>query len=319
MIRSLIAAIVIGLTAGSATSQQTPMVTSQAIGNASPVEPVFPDKPEAMRLIALKETAAQQAEASHSSDQARLKIYRELGALYESVAMYKKSENAVQRAIALLRKGPQDQLADEVAFLAVVHFGMGQAHEAEKEQLEALRIRESIGDPIGAALAQSDLAAIYVRQHHFKKAVEFAQKSMDVIGDNAAVSAADRVSVRETLATALCEVNECARGIPLLKDAVELAGKTFGPDSGLAGLGLYLLGTAYWHIGDIADAADCMQRGTAEMKVHLGWGHPSYVGAMTHYVAFLRQRGQLEAAAVAESEIVRLNSVVDVNTFTSRH
>jgi hypothetical protein len=54
------------------------------------------------------------------------------------------------------------------------------------------------------------------------------------------------------------------------------------------------------------------------MKKELGWGHPSYVEAMAKYAIFLRQRGQLEAAANAESEVVRANSVVDARTFSSR-
>ena len=196
---------------------------------------------------------------------------------------------------------------------------MGDFHKAEKEQLEALRIREQVGDKLGIAMAWSDLAAIYIKAQNFKKAEEFAQKAFPVLVNDPRADGVDRISVRQTLATAICQRHECARAILMLKDARELARTTFGPDSLAVGLADYILGTAYWHNGDMVDAEDCMRRGTARMKVKLGWGQPSYVEAMGHYAAFLRQRGQLEAAANAQSEVVRANSVVDVSAFTSRH
>lgn len=318
MIRTLLAAIVIVLTVNSAVSQQTPASTSQASAIPPGVQPELPGRAQALRLISLYEEAAKQSETTRFPEAVCLKIYRQLGVLYETLGMYKKSADAVEHAIQLLRNGPPKELADEISFLSIVHVSAGEMHEAEKEQLEAQRIRESIGDPIDIALGWSDLADVYLKERKFKQALELAQKSIKVMGDSAAVSGSDRILVRQTLGTAMCERHQCERGIPLLKDAIELSRMTYGPDSLAVALGQYLLGTAYWHIGDLVDAADYMQRGTVGMKRDLGWGHPSYVQAMTSYAKFLRQRGQMEAAANAESEVVRANSVVDVRSFTAR-
>ena len=61
-----------------------------------------------------------------------------------------------------------------------------------------------------------------------------------------------------------------------------------------------------------------MARGTARMKVDLGWGHAVYINVMSDYAQFLRERGQLEAAAVAQREVRQAQSVVDVRSLAGR-
>ena len=73
---------------------------------------------------------------------------------------------------------------------------MGELRDAEKEQLDALRIREGLGEAVGTAHAWSDLASVYVKQEHYKKAVEDAQKAMDVLGDDPKVDVEDRITVQ---------------------------------------------------------------------------------------------------------------------------
>jgi putative component of toxin-antitoxin plasmid stabilization module len=128
---------------------------------------------------------------------------------------------------------------------------------------------------------------------------------------------ADRIVVRQTLAYALCGLKECGQAIPILKDAIEMEKSSYGADSLMVGTG-YL--SSRIHIlanGDMEDAAELMARGTARMKVDLGWGHTIYLNAMTQYARFLRQRGQKEAAATAEREIKIANAVVDARSLTT--
>ena len=112
----------------------------------------FLDRAELLRRIDLYESAATRAEASHVSDADKVRIYTSLGNAYLQATMYLKSEDAMHRAIALLRNGSQSDLADEIGHLATLHVVMGNVKQAEKDQLEALRIREAVGDPIGIAL-----------------------------------------------------------------------------------------------------------------------------------------------------------------------
>jgi len=327
MIRSLvhflIAVPMIAL-AGTAANAQSPSAqpTEATTPPAAASEPQskarFPSKPELLRRIAVCEAAARDADAMHLSHDSLVKVYTNLGALYEDVAMYLKSEDAMRRAISLLKAGPQDQLAEEIGHLAVLHVAMGELGEAEKDQLRALQIREAVGDPVGLALTWNDLADLNIKQRHFKKALDYAQRAMDVLGDRPSVRVNDRIAVRQTLAFALCGNRDYQKAIPLLKDAVELSTTSFGPDSLEVGIDSYMLGHTYWQSGDLIDAAVWMDRGIARMKVDLGWGHIVYINSMKQYAQFLKESGQLEAAVSAQREVRQAEAVVDARTFTAR-
>ena len=318
MSRRLVAALIIGSVGISAHSQQAGTSALPAKATSLQREQEYPDKPEALRRIALYEASIRQLESSTPiAGEALLKAYQQLGSLYVYVAMYAKAEDAMRHAIALLRNGPQDQLAAEIGQLAILHIAMGELHESEKEDFEALRIREQVGDPLGIAQVWNDLGGLYVKKRDFRKAADFAQKAMAVLGDDPRGDPIDRIAVRQTLGVALCELHDCARAIPILKESIELAKATFGPESLPVGVAGYFLGTAYWRNGDMVTAADWLSQGIASMKATLGWGHPTYLNALTKYAHFLRQRGDVQAADLVESEVRQASAVVDVRTLTA--
>jgi tetratricopeptide (TPR) repeat protein len=302
--------LMIGVAGALANGQQAvaggPQVAAGRVGS----DAEFPDKPELLRRIALYEAAEQSAERTHPGIESMVKIYANLAALYEDVGMYLKSEDVMRREISLLRNGPMNELADVIGHLAVLHVAMGNLGQAERDDFDALRIRESVGDPVGTALTWSDLADVYIKQRHFKQALDYAQRAMAVLGDNPEVDVADRITVRQTVAYALCGLKQCGRAIPMLKDALELEKGSYGEDSLMVGSGYFLLGYAAWKNGDIVDATAWMERGTKRMKVDLGWGHVIYLNAMSEYARFLRERGQMEVAATAEREVRQAQSVV---------
>jgi len=311
MIRPLTAVLILGVAAASAIAQPTPTVPPISREN-------FPDRPEMLRRIALYESAASRAEGAHASNDSLVKLYANLGALYQYAGFYLKSEDAMRHVIALLRPGPQEQLAVAIGRLAMLHNAMGQAHQAEKEQMEVLKIRQTIGDRVGIAQTELDLADVFLKQNHTKQGLEYAQEAEDVLADNPKVEADSRIAVRETLAYALCGNRQCDKAIPLLLDAIQIAKTNYGPDSLSAGVATYVLGYAYWHNGNPDAAAELMESGTQRMKVDLGWGHVIYQRAMAQYAKFLRERGQIEAAATAEREVRQAAAVVDARSFTTR-
>jgi tetratricopeptide (TPR) repeat protein len=300
-----------------ASAQQAGRDASQTAAGSAGSDAVFPGKAELLRRIALYEAAEQSAERTHPGMESMVKIYSNLAALYEDTCMYAKSEAIMRREISMLRSGPQDELADAIGHLAVLHIAIADLRQAEKDELEALRIRESVGDPVGIALSWSDLADVYVKEQHYKPALDYAQKAMAVLADNPKAEVADRITVRQTLAYALCGLKQCGQAISILKDALEMEKKAYGADSLIVGSGYFILGYAAWQNGDMEDASAWMARGTARMKVDLGWGHTVYLNAMTQYAKFLRQRGQMEAAASAEREVKMANAVVDARSLST--
>ncbi len=292
--------------------------TQQPAAAPTNADPSILAKAELLRRIDLYETALRKPEIARSDDASLAQVYASLGNCYLDVAMYLKAEDAMHRAIAQLRHGSQSGLADEIGQLAVLHIAMGNLKQAEKDQMEALHIREQIGDPVGIALSWNDLASLYVRQRQFTEALDYAQRAMPVLASNPAVQAGDRIAIRLTLASALCGSHQCERAIPLLQEALELARDNFGVDSLAVGVDSYLLGYAYWQNGQMDEAADCMQRGIERMKIDWGWGHTLYVKAVEQYAKFLHKRGQTESAALEERELRHMTEAVDARSFAGR-
>jgi tetratricopeptide (TPR) repeat protein len=282
------------------------------------IQPKFPTKPAIMRSIDAHEAAAHQAQAANASNESIAKIYRNLGTLYESVDMYPKAEDSLSHAVALLRTGPQDQLADVIGLLATLHSTMNETRKAESEHREALKIRETIGSPLGIAESQNDLAAVYVRERHYKQAMDYATKAEAAIANDLKAPPDSRIAVRETLANALCGLHQCERAIPLLQDAIQLSRESFGDDSLSVGIASYLLGYAEWHNGNQLLAEELMKRGTDRMKVGFGFGHMVYAGAMEQYAKLLQERGEVEAASAVQRELRQVADVVDARSFTAR-
>ncbi len=311
MLRLPLARATIALAGVPAIAQLQPTSTAH-------LEPKFPDKPTILRSIDAYESAARQAQAAQASNESVAKIYRRLGTLYEAVDLYLKAEDALNHAVALLRAGPQDQLAEVLGLLATLHSTTNAMRKAVSENLEALKIRESIADPVGIAESQNDLAATYVRYGRYKQAVDYAIQAVAVIADNLKAAPDSRIAVRETLANALCGIHQCYRAIPLLQDAIQLASESLGPESLSVGIATYLLGYAEWHNGNQLLAEELMKRGIDRMKVGFGYGHMVYIGAMAQYAKLLRERGEVEAASAAEREVRQTVDVVDVRSFTAR-
>jgi tetratricopeptide (TPR) repeat protein len=237
--------------------------------------------------------------------------------MYADLAMYPRAEEAIRRGITLLRQdteSKQGELAAAIEDMAMLHGTMGDLTKGEKEGQEALKIRLKLGErgAIGASYRQ--LATLYLKRREFKRSVEFGQRALDAIGDDPRVNTEDWIAVRFTIGRALCEIGRCGRAIPLLQQAVEQAKVAYGEQSLPVGMGCYQLGYTYWRDGEIVDAARWLERGTALMKVELGWGHPVYINALRDYAKFLRQHGTTEAAAVVEREVRQADVKVDVST-----
>jgi tetratricopeptide (TPR) repeat protein len=322
MRRYLIAVLVVGLLVEFAAGQQVGQGEGGSAqpksAEASKKKVELPDRPEMLRRIALYEEAARRAEAAPPGDGSLVKIYLGLGLMYANLAMYPRSEEVTRRAVRLLRDGAPSDLAEATSDLARLHLSMGEFRQAEREESESLRLRERVGDPVAIARSWNQLAAVYLKRHQNKKAMEFAQKAMGVLGDGPRVDPVDRIGVRFTLAKALCESRECGRAIPLLKEAIELSKDTYGTDGLPVGFCNFLLGYAYWRSGDMDEASVWMERGTTGMKAELGWGHPGYLDALTQYAEFLRERGRKEAAVAVEREVKQAQAVVDVRALGTR-
>jgi tetratricopeptide (TPR) repeat protein len=308
--RVLAAMMVLELMCVSAMAQQSTSTAQQQSTDAG--------KAKLVASASSYEDAVRKIETTHGDDKQLAKLYDNLGVTYEDLAWYPKAEAALRKEVALLQKGPQGELAEALNHLSVLHVLMGQEHQAEKDESRALEVREAEGDPIGMAQTYTDASGLYYRDKHYAKALDYAQRAMAVLGNNPNASPDSRIAVHQALAFSLCALGRCEEGIPLLKDALEIAETDYGPESLRAGLATFALGYGAWRNGDVAGANRWMGEGIARMKPDLGWGHVLYVHSLQEYEQFLRQTRQNEAAVKVQLEMNTLNKTVDVRAMTLR-
>jgi tetratricopeptide (TPR) repeat protein len=291
---------------GSETEQTAPVAANAGI--------VF--KQQLMHRIALEEEALRQKESAHVANVELSRAYDQLGMSYERAAAWERSEAALEHAVSLLRHTLQasEDLALVLSDLGNLHIMMGKLRDSEKEELEALKVRQDLGDRLLVARSWNDLAVLYLKKQKFEKAVDFARRAEAEFVANGKTDTLDRISVRLTLAEALCSLKDCASTIPMLKATLQEATATLPQEELPVGLSVFLLGYAYWKSGEMSLAGEYLERGTRLMSVRLGWGHPAYLNALKHYANFLRETQRIEAAKVVERQIRQAEAVVDVHS-----
>jgi tetratricopeptide (TPR) repeat protein len=242
------------------------------------------------------------------------KAYEQLGLLYEDAAAWERSEAALRHAISLLGPERNEDLAVALSDLGNLHILMGKMRETEKEELEALKVRQDLGDPLQIARSWNDLAVLNLQKQKFEKSIDFARRAEAEFVRNEKASALDRITVRLALGEALCSLKDCASAIPMLKATLEEATATLRREELPVGFSTFLLGYAYWKSGEMSLAGEYLERGTTLMSVRLGWGHPAYLKALAHYARYLRENQRIEAAKVVEGQIRQAQAVVDVHS-----
>jgi tetratricopeptide (TPR) repeat protein len=273
-------------------------------------------KQNLMRQIAVAEAVVRQAEAKHESNAVLSKAYVQLSLWYQNAAHWGQSEAALEHAISLLRypSGPEAELASAISQLASLHVVMGKLRESEREDQEALRFGEKLGDSLLIARSRDDLARLYLAKQKYQKARDLARQAEAEFVKNVGADVFDRINARFTLAQALCNLKDCPSAIPLLKAALDEAKAKLRADDFSVALSTFLLGYIYWKSGNMSGAADYMGGGTEQMSRQLGWGHPAYLKALRCYAQFLHENHQAEAASVIERRIRQAEAVVDVHS-----
>ena len=276
------------------------------------------EKQRLLDRIALYESTTRQAEQAHLAAATIAKLYEHLESQYTDAGLYPKAEDAAHRAIAYLKGGSQNELAEEYTQLAILDVLMKNSKQAERDEMEALRIRQGIGDPVGVALTWKDIAGLYDQERKFSKALGYAQRAYEVLGDSANGSAENRVAVRQAFGFALTATRQCPRGIPMLRESVAIVENNDETKSLDVGYAEYLLGVGYWNCGYRDHASEWFERGTTRLKADYGWHQTIYVNAMRRYADFLRATGQMEAAASAQAVVNQADSLVDARSLTGR-
>lgn len=236
----------------------------------------------------------------------------QLGMLQQDAARYQEAELSYRRAISLLESAEPAALANALDSAGTLYVETGDYAQAEPLEQRALTIRETEKDSLGEGRSWMHLAMLSLGRHNHAAAVRYAQMAKQRLVDAepqgaSAGSPEEKMTALVDLALAFCADRHCARAIAPLEQAHRVAvGDAAEAGEFPAGYVDFLLGYAHWQSGDTAQAAPLMKSGTAAMESQLGFGHPTYIAALTQYRAFLEQTGDFAAAAAVRERLARM-------------
>lgn len=241
------------------------------------------------------------------------KAWLALAVLRQDAAQYRDAERAYRRAIALLKSGDRLALADALDHMGTMYVENGKFSKAEPLEQKALAIREDAHDMLGAGISHMHLSVLLLGARQLSSAEAEAKMAVSLLVPEHAAAAPQVVATPEEKMTALidhalalCARDTCAAAIPDLKRALSIAQVSYAANSIPVGFLDFLLGYANWKSGDHDSAAELMRRGTEELSVQLGWGHPTYLRALKQYRIFLTKAGHTTEAYEISARIARL-------------
>ena len=261
---------------------------------------------------------AAEARVAQASGQNDGEAWWRLAMLEQDAARYRDAERSYLRAIPLLEAGDKATLADALDSAGTLYVETGDYAHAEPLELRALALREARNDSLGEGVSWMHLAMLSLGRHETVAAVRYAEMARERLVDGKSLasleaSQEEKMTALIDLSLALCADNRSARAMGPLEQAHRLAEADQGATGGMPiGWIDFLLGYARWHMGDTAEAGRLMKSGLAGMELQLGFGHPTYVAALTEYRNFLEQTGDLADAAVVRARLARMAGAVEM-------
>jgi tetratricopeptide (TPR) repeat protein len=240
----------------------------------------------------------------------------QLGMLQQDAARYRDAERSYLHAISLLDSGDPATLADALDSAGTMYVETGDYARGAAFEQRALALRHAQNDSLGEGRCWMHLAMLSLGRHDAAAALRYAQLAKQRLVDaksqtSLAASPEEKMTALVDLSLALCAEGRCARALAPLEQAHRIAVDDASVSGDFpAGYVDFLLGYVHWQVGDTAQAAGLMKRGTAAMESQLGFGHPTYFAALTQYRAFLEQTGDLAGAAAVRARLARLQSPV---------
>jgi tetratricopeptide (TPR) repeat protein len=240
------------------------------------------------------------------------KAWLKLAVLRQDAAQYRDSERAYRRAISLLKFADRLTLADALDRMGTMYVERGQFAKAEPLEQKALAIRENANDALGVGISHMHLSVLLLGNREFSAAEAEAEMAVSLLVPKQTLAAPgaanpeDKMAALIDLAMVRCARHACATAVPELRRALRIAHMSYTANSIPVGFLDFLLGYALWKSGDNDSAGDLMRKGTQELSIQLGWGHPTYLGALRQYRIFLTQVGHTTEADEVRDRIANL-------------
>lgn len=237
-----------------------------------------------------------------------------LATFYEDAARFDDAERAFRRAMDLLKAGNRAQYADALDRMGVMYVERGKFGKAEALEQKALSIRREGNDAVAIGRSYMHLALVAYGKRDRHGAEADAEMAVSLLAPEHADEARPEGATPEEKMSALIDLAliQCARGgceaaTHDLERALRLATANYPANSMPVGFLHFLLGYTHTKSGDVQSGMTMMKTGIDEMKTPMGWGHPTYIGALKEYAAELERAGRNDEAGEVEKSIAKLD------------
>lgn len=154
------------------------------------------------------------------------------------------------------RDGDRNGLAEASESLGKVYFQSRRLDEAETSHLEALAIRQELGNRFGEAVSLNALGLIGLRRRQFTQARSYFEQSRVIF--KALTERRWEALMQSNLAETLCELEQPQAALDLLNEALSVFREL--EDHFGEGNALFLLSWAHRELGDTASALVAIER-----------------------------------------------------------
>jgi tetratricopeptide (TPR) repeat protein len=244
------------------------------------------------------------AEQQHLSAEHRGYLWGTLASDYRDAADFTRSEDAYNRAVALLKNVPRAAVNYATALdnLGSLYLLYGHADEASTCIKKALAIRRQLGNPVNLATNLQHLADLEISLHKFKDGEKEALEAYQVL------TAADApkesaIAVLGSIAYARCKQNNCTQGFIDAQHAFEIANTTIPHDSLQFGLTLITLGYLQSRNNQLKEAEHSILTGLQIVKSQITPGDPTYIYSLAEYRDFLKTAHRDSEAKQLDAQI----------------
>jgi tetratricopeptide (TPR) repeat protein len=268
------------------------------------------------------------AEQEHLSQAQRGTLWAHLALEYHGATEFSKAEDAYNRSLQLLKTAlsARAEYASTLDDLASLYMIYGRLDDAESARQQALRVRQSLGNPSDVGVSQVHLADIALARHKFKQAERLALQGMQGMESSASPPTTGLLSAFITISYARCLRGHCGEGLISAQQAVAFANANFGSESAAAGFALETLGFAEWKTGAKQDGEKAMLQAIQILRTRMAPADPRLAGAMLQYRAYLVETNRQAEAQEIHEQVARMTSqagifcrgcVVSANTLSN--
>jgi tetratricopeptide (TPR) repeat protein len=285
-------------------------LTSFVIAASILITPILRAQTPLAAQIAEVSAYVDQINRLHASVLDKARAWRSLAALQLDAARYTESDASFAQAIQLFQNAPDanQELAEAIDGRGALEMETTRFAAARASLEQARTMRLVMKDTLGVARSDVHLANLDLAEHNYEQAHALATEALASFDHDPNTNVLDKNSAMIAISLALCKLNRSGEALPVLRNLVMLARRSYPDDSVPVGFAFYLLGYAEQKNHDLLLANANMKRGIEGMEKSMGWGHPIFVEALSQYATLLRETGRAPEAQQLEARANQLRS-----------